>query len=311
MKLNFSTKNLSISTKLIPFAAAFSLLLAAGKPAKATTFTALNQGNVVDTFTECINDGIALMVGQTSANEHGWQYAVDSPNDGVNEFNIGDNVYEIYSLALRETKDSIWVAINANLPLTGADAPGAEDGNIGWGDLFLNLTSNNFPTANNEGNLFAVRYAETNDSSAPTIGLYGNVTAKSVTSTNSGFNTIQAYNQHVIDYGCQGSDCGPSFGDLPADTSYFDQSQSFNAIASGQFLIGITYLSTSDLSDAGYDLNRFNGQHTIAFKFDKSAICERGYCQETSQSVPEPSGVIGLMMVGLVVATRKMHQRLS
>lgn len=311
MKLNFSTKNLSISTKLIPFAAAFSLLFATGKPANAATFTALNPGNVVDTFTECINDGIALMVGQTPANEHGWQYAVDSPNDGVNGLNIGGNVYEIYSLALRETKDSIWVAINANLPLTGTDAPSAEDGNIGWGDLFLNLTGKDFTTASNEGSLFAVRYAGTNDSSAPTIGFFGDVTATSTTNINSGFNSIQAYNQRVINYGCQGSDCGPSFGDLPADTSYFDQTQSLNAIASGQFITGITYLSTSDLSNAGYDLNRFSGQHTIAFKFDKSAICERGYCQETSESVPEPSGVMGLIVVGLAVATRKMHQRFS
>lgn len=310
MKLNFSTKNLSISTKLIPLAAAFSLLLVAGKPTKAATFTALNQGNVVDTFTECINDGIALMVGQTPTNEYGWQYAVDSPNDGVNGFEVGGNVYEIYSLALRETKDSIWVAINGELPLTGTNAATAQDGNIGWGDLFLNLTGKNFTTASNEGSLFAVRYAGTNDSFAPTIGLYGNVTASSTTDINSGFSSLQNYNQWVSTYGCQGSDCGPSLGDLAADTSYFDQSQSLNAIAFGQFLTGITYLSTSELSDAGYDLNRFSGQHTIAFKFDKSAICERGYCQKTSESVPEPSGVIGLMVVGLAVATCKMHQRL-
>ncbi len=291
-------------TKLITLTTAFGLIFATGETAKAATLTALNKGTVVDTFTECINDGIALMVGKNPADEHGWQYAIDSFNDGVSGTQIGGNVYEIYSLALRETSDSLWVVINGNLPLTGTDAVGAEDGNIGWGDLFFNFSGKDFTTASKESSLFAVRYAGTNDSLAPKIGLYGNVTATSTTAINSGFSSIKAYNQQVATY-CQEPGCRPSLGDLAADTSYFDQTQSLNAIASGKFLTSIMYLSDSELLKAGYDLNRFGGQHTIAFKFNKSGICESGYCK----SVPEPSGVLGLAAVGLIFGGSKLRKR--
>ncbi len=294
-----------IYATLLACTTAFSWLFVTGEPSKAATLTALNEGTVVDTFTECINDGIALMVGKNPADEQGWQYAIDSFNDGVAGTQVGGNVYEIYNLALRETDDSIWVVLNANMPLTGSEAAAAEDGNIGWGDLFFNFSGQDFTTANNTSNLFAVRFAETNDSLAPTIGVYSNVTATSTTAINSGFSSIQDYNQHVAVYGCQEPGCGASMGDLPADSSYFDQTQSFNAIASGKYLADITYLSPSELSQAGYDLNRFSGQHTIGFKFSKSAICDSGYCQ----SVPEPSAAAGLVVIGLALATRQLHQR--
>jgi hypothetical protein len=300
----FSIKQQIPYTKLVTFTTALGLIFATGEAAKAATLTALNQGTVVDTFTECINDGIALMIGKNPADEHGWQYAIDSFNDGVSGTQIGGNVYEIYSLALRETSDSLWVVINGNLPLTGTDAVGAEDGNIGWGDLFFNFSGKDFTTASKEGSLFAVRYAGTNDSFVPEIGLYGNVTATSTTAINSGFSSIKAYNQRVTNY-CQEPGCGPSLGDLAADASYFDQTQSLNAIASGKFLTSIMYLSDAELLKAGYDLNRFGGQHTIAFKFNKSGICESGYCK----SVPEPSGVLGLAAVGLIFGGSKLRKR--
>jgi len=296
----FSTKKQPIYARLIPLTTAFSLLFVTGQLAKAATLRALNEGTVVDTFTECINDGIAMMVGQNPTDEQGWQYTLDSFNDGVNGYQVGGNVYEIYGLALRETSDSIWVALNANMPLTGATAPSAADGNIGWGDLFFNFSGTDFTTASNEGNLFAVRFAGTNDSFAPTIGLYDNVTATSTTAINSGFSSIQNYNEWVSVNGGN-----PSLGDLPANTYYFDQTQSLNAIASGTYLTGITYLSPTELTEAGYKLNQFGGSQTIAFKFDKSAICNSGYCK----SVPEPSGVFGLAVVGLIFGGSQFCKR--
>ena len=278
----------------------FGLLFVTGQPAQAATLRALNEGTVVDTFTECLNDGIAMMVGQNPRDEEGWQYTLDSFNDGVNGYQVGGNVYEIYGLALRETDDSIWVALNANMPLTGATAPSAADGNIGWGDLFFNFSGTDFTTASNEGNLFAVRFAQTNDSFAPTIGFYSNVTATSTTAINSGFSSIQIYNEWVSSH-----DSSPRLGDLPADTSYFDQTQSLNAIASGTYLTGITYLSAAELTEAGYNLNQFGGSETIAFKFDKSAICNSGYCK----SVPEPSSILGLAVVGLIFGGSQFCKR--
>jgi len=52
-------------------------------------------------------------------------------------------------------------------------------------------------------------------------------------------------------------------------------------------------------------LNRFDGEHTIAFKFDKSGICDRGYCT----SVPEPSAGLGLAALGLMIGVNQLRKR--
>lgn len=305
-----SEKKQLILTQLSAATAIFGLLLSVSKPTQAATLTALRTGSVIDTFTECLNDGIALKVGTNPFNEQGWQYATDSANDGVNGEQVGGNAYEIYGLAVRETENSIWVALNGNTPLTGNNSATAEDGNIGWGDLFFNLSSQGFSNASNQKNLFAVRFAGTNDSGVTEVGLYGNVNATSTTSVNSGFSSLNDYNQHVATYGCTGSDCGANLGDLPADTAYFEQTQSLNAIASGEYLTDLEFITPEDLSKAGYNLNLFTGAHTIAFKFDKSAICQNGYCQtETkSETVPEPSLVTGLVIFGLTLVGRYLRQ---
>lgn len=296
---------LNKTAQFIIITTTLGVILTTTKPVKAATFTALNEGTVANTFTECVNDGIALQVGKNPINDQGWQYAVDSFNDGVDGFQVGGagNGYEIYSLALKETKDSIVVVINGNMPLTGIDGTSADDGNIGWGDLFFNFTDKDFTTANNQGDLFGVRFAESNDSLVPNLGLYSNVTAISTTDINSGFDSLEDYNLRVND-ACQGAGCAPSLGDLAADTSYFDQSQSLNTMGLGEFLTNIMYLSESELLDAGYDLNRFDGEHTIAFKFAKSGICDRGYCT----SVPEPSAGVGLAALGLMVGFNSIRK---
>jgi hypothetical protein len=282
-----------IDPKRLVFATTIGLLSIIAQPARSATFTALNSGVVANVFTECINDGTALVVDEEPTK--GWHYATDSFTDGVNGWQIGGNVYEIFGLALKETEDSIWVALNSNLPLTGENGTPANDGNIGWGDLFFNFSGRDFTTASHNQKLFAVRFAETNDSFVPQVGLYGNVTATSTTGINSGFSSIASYNQSVAGYGA-------SLGDLPAETAYFDQNQSLNAMGSGDYLTGITFLTPEQLEIAGYDPSRFGGQYAIAFKFDKATICQMGFCQkrsDSSETVPEPSGILGLLAVGL------------
>ncbi|MGB5969181.1 MAG: XDD3 family exosortase-dependent surface protein [Spirulinaceae cyanobacterium] len=305
--------SLPTAQKLIPCLLGLTTIsgitLIADVPAEAATLKALSQGNVANVFTECINDGVGIIVGDGEDDffDYPWQYAIDSPNDGVDNFDVGGNVYEIYTLALRETEDDIWVAINANLPLSGTDSDGAEDGNIGWGDLFFNFTDKDFTTASNEGNLFGVKFAPSNDSFVDQVGLYSNVTATSTTDINDGFAGIVAYNERVRQYGCQGPGCGPSLGDLPADTLYFDQNQSLNTIASGNFVTGLTYLNNQELQASGYDFGE--GEHTIAFRFNKSGICDKGYCEEVpeedKETAPEPSGLLGLVAVSLALFSKK------
>lgn len=245
----------------------------------------LSNGTTINTFLECLNDGTALVVGKNAAQD-GWYYGVDASNDGT-----GGSAYEMYGMAVKETTDSIFVALNANMSLTGNYDSDAADKNIGWGDLFFNFSGQNFTTAMNGGNLYGVRFAGTNDSGAPNVGLYGGVTAKSVTGENHGWSSMNDYNNAV--------GANASLGDLAANTSYFDQTKSLNAIASGNFLTGLTYLTKDDLSAAGYNLTKFAGSETVAFKFDKSKL-------PGAASVPEPSSLAGLGMMGLAFASSKM-----
>lgn len=279
------------TAKLLAFSSTLGLLLAASLPAKAATMKALNQNTVSNVFMECINDGAASVISDDNAAWQQWYYAQDSIADGVSGFDIGGNVYEIFGIALKETKDSIWAVINGNMPITGQNGTSADDGNIGWGDLFFNFSGKDFTTASNNKELFAVRFAPTNDSLAPTVGLYGEVSAISNTNINSGFSSIIAYNNRVNFYGSS----APSFGDLPANTTYFNQNGSVNAIGSGKYLTGITNLTLAELQQAGYDSSQFGGRYTHAFKFDKSAVCQYGSCK----SVPEPSSTLALIAAGL------------
>lgn len=302
---------LLIGTKLISLTAAIGLIFTTGEAAQAATLRALNEGSTINVFEECLNDGGALVPDKKPrpkpSDDAPWDHSQDSPNDGVDGDIIGgkDNRYELYGMSVKETVDSILVVLNGNMPLTGVEGTDADDGNTGWGDLFINLTDQDFTTASDAGDLFAVRFSPNSDSGAPKVGLYANVTAKSVTGENNGFGSITAYNNAVVTRDCIPGLCEPSFGDLPATTTYFDQAQSLNSIASGEFIADIMYLSDSDLITAGYDLNQFDGNHNIAFKFDKSGICERDYCE----SVPEPGTVFGLVTIGFMFANQIRKRR--
>lgn len=271
--------------KLFPLLGSTTLCLGiaaiTSSPAQAFKYTAFTENAIFNVFEECINDGVVIIGEEVKQHTGEWKYAADSVTDGV-----GGPGYEIHSLAVRETDDSIWVALDANMPITGLFADGADDDNIAWGDLFLNFSGQDFTTAAAAGDLFGIRFAGTNDSPVPQVGLYSQVNPISTTSINNGFSSIDAYNQRAIN---------PDFGDLPANTDYFDRTQSLNAIGSGTYLSSIMYLTEAELAAAGYDANRYAGSQTIAFKFDKNAICESesGYCDK----VPEPTSALALLAI--------------
>jgi hypothetical protein len=293
------TINKPLNTLLGAAVATVCLVSATTQPASAATLT---TGTTFSTFLECLNDGTALVVGQNPTDVSGWQYAIDSGTDGVAGYDVGGNAYEIYSMAVRETTDSIYVAINSNTPYNGNPDPYAQNGTIALGDLFINLNtpSSNFQQASDASSLYAVRFVENNESGVPELGLYGNVTAKSVTSINSGFGSIDQYNQHVANNGGI-----PNFGDLAADSDYFDLNNSLNEIASGDFLAGITFLSEIDLTDAGFNWEQAPGQYTIAFKIDKSVL-PGGEVESESESVPEPNALTGFTLLGATFIARRL-----
>lgn len=287
-----------LQTLLGTFAATACAVSATTLPANAVTLT---TGTTLSIFLECLNDGISLVVGENPTDAAGWQYAIDSSSDGVAGSDIGGNTYEIYSMGVLETTDSIYVAINTNTPYTGNPDENAQNGSIALGDLFINLDalSTDFQEASDTSSLYAVHFVENNDSGVSELGLYGDVTATSVTESNSGFDSIDDYNQHVTNNGGT-----PNFGDLAADTSYFDSDNSLNEITSGDFLTEIVLLSESDLTEVGFNWEQAPGEYTIAFKIEKSALVG-----DEIESVPEPGTIVGLALLGICAIARRFLKR--
>jgi hypothetical protein len=264
----------------------------------------------------------------TAAMVHnGWNYAIDSFNDSVTGPIIGGADFEFYGIAVKETSDTAFIAINSNLSLAGYADPLAQRGNINYGDLFFNFSGQNFNTANTNRSLFAIRFAEGNDSTVPTTGVYSNVAAKNVTRTNSGFMNLNQYNTIVESGGGT-----PSMGDLTAADPYFQQTGNWtvlNSIAVGTKVGEINFLNPTILNALGLDFSHFNavGSQTIGFSFDKSTMPSGSYianffaeCANDAiaikgsfEAVPEPSTVfgtlVGFSILGIGAAKRKIKSR--
>jgi len=257
---------------------------------------------------------------------NGWNYSIDSFNDGVDGYQIGGNEFEFYGIAIKQTVDRTFIAINSNLSLAGAARSNVARGSISYGDLFFNFSGQNFRNASAVGSLFAIRFAESNDSPVAT-GVYRNVTAQSVTRTNSGFSNLNQYNTRV-----QSGGGTPSMGDLAADDSYFEQTGNhtvLNSIATGTKVGDISFLAPETLNVLGIDFAHFNavGSRTFGFSFDSSSMPSGSYianffaeCANDGlaikgdfESVPEPSTVLGTLIgfgiVGFGKAKRKIKRK--
>jgi hypothetical protein len=260
---------------------------------------------------------------------HGWNYAIDSFNDGVTGTQIGGGDFEFYGIAIKETSDTAFIAINSNLSLAGYADPLAQRGNINYGDVFFNFSGQNFNTANANGSLFGIRFADGNDSGVATTGVYTNVTAKSVTQTNSGFTNLNQYNTRVASQGKT-----PSMGDLAATDPYFQQTGNWtvlNSIATGTKVGEINFLTPATLNALGLNFAQFNavGSQTIGFSFNKSSMPSGNYIanffaecandaiaiQGSFEAVPEPSTwfgtLVGLSFLGIGAAKRKIKRKIA
>ncbi|MEG3846162.1 PEP-CTERM sorting domain-containing protein [Microcoleus sp. herbarium19] len=262
----------------------------------------------------------------------GWNYAIDSFSDGVTGVQIGGGEFEFYGIAVKETSDTAFIAINSNLSLAGYADPLVQRGNINYGDLFFNFSGQNFNTANANGSLFGIRFAGGNDSDVATTGVYSNVTAKSVTQINSGFTNLTQYSDRVESAGGT-----PSIGDLSATDPYFEQtgnSTVLNSIAAGTKVAEINYLTPEALSALGLNFAQFKavGSQTIGFSFNKSSMPSGNYIANlfaecandaialkssfqtaSAEAVPEPSTILGTLagftILGIGAAKRKIKYR--
>jgi hypothetical protein len=199
------------------------------------------------------------------------------------------------------------------LPLAGTSAATADDGNIGWGDFFLNPTGLSFQAASQAQALIGIRFAGTNDSGASQVGVYGDVTATSVTSDNSGFSTLTDYYQ-------AGWFQSPTMGDpttLEAVEHYFGtETPVLNAIGTGNYLGALTFLDDQAADAAGLDLQHVgvNAPTTITFSFEAALVpstpliaslfveCANdgvALVKPAAKTVPEPSVLWGLGILWL------------
>jgi len=269
---------------------------------------------------------ILAMTGQNALAgtlHNNWTYSIDSFRDGTEGNVIGDkSKFEFYGMAFQETADRVYFAINSNLSLNGYAQSGTTNGKISYGDLFLNFSNtNSFNQAN--GSLYAIRFDATNDTGV-SLGLYGDVSAKSVTTLNSGYSSTNQHTQTVANLG--GS---ASYGDLAANTSYFNGKQAAaTSISSGTFLGAISsMMSQTDLSTMGLDFSHFGaiGTQTFGFSIDKSLLPNGEFlaslfaeCGNDGmvlsgdlKGVPEPSAIVGLVTVAGLVAGSRLRRRNS
>ena len=259
-----------------------------------------------------------------------WNYTIDSFADGYAAGVIGANSeFEFYGMALKETADQVYVAINSNLALGGEAVDRTADGYIHYGDLFFNFTGADLKDAQDD--LFAIKFDAGNDSEVAEVGLYGNVTSTNVTADNRGFGTLKAHQNQVryTTYRDNGQkDKGKAaLGDLSYEDSYFERGwrKTSTSISSGEYLGGISFLSEAELLDAGLNFGAVDagvvGRQTIGFSFDRNLLPDGDYIAHVfaeclndgiamtgtlprlpedhdDADVPEPGLMAGILVVG-------------
>ncbi|MCS6815511.1 MAG: PEP-CTERM sorting domain-containing protein [Cyanobacteria bacterium] len=253
----------------------------------------------------------------------GWNYSIDSFNDGS-----GGAVYEIKGLAIKETANSLIVALTGGTPLAGQVDSGARGGSIGFGDLFFNFSGKDFKTASQQKLLYGVRFAPANDSLVTGTGVFSQVSAVSVSQANYGFSSLNHYYSSGFDrVNTQGDDIKTK---QDAYNYYGQYDPILNVIGSGTKVGDITMLTGSQLASEGLNFGHFNavGTHTIGFQFDKSFLPTGDYLANlflecgndgvaikanvSSAAVPEPTTMVGLALAGAglgVARSRKRRQQ--
>lgn len=260
---------------------------------------------------------LSVVGGQQQAqafNLGGWDYAVGSSNSGT-----GGSIYELFGIAVKDTGSKVIVAVNGNMSYKTGDNTSSK---VTYGDLFFNFTGKNFKTASDAGQLLAVRFAQSNsESGAASTGLYGNVTAKSVTSQNSGWSNLSDYTKNQVS-----TNHGNSYGDLNSTSSYFDGMQKgpiLTSIATGTKLSNIAMLTASVLGTEGLNLSALGGStaNTFGFSFDKPQGFEGNFIANmflecgndglaiSAEAVPEPTTMAGMALAGGGLAFLKRRQK--
>ncbi|OCQ97881.1 PEP-CTERM domain protein [Oscillatoriales cyanobacterium USR001] len=223
-----------------------------------------------------------------------WTYTMDSLTDGHGEYNTvgaGSN-YEMFGMAMKAQNGIISIAFNANVALAGNSIGWAQDGNIGWGDVLFNFSGKSLKDASAAGQLFGIRFADTNDSGVAGTGVFSGVTAKNVAAENSGFSTFSQYQSVVggtnvaaangsytgqlgqIGYGgatvAEAKDYLTNVNGVSQDTSYGQ----LNSIKTGTKVGDINFLGAAEIASlaSGFAGLGGVGRTTVGFSFSQSLL---------------------------------------
>ncbi|OUC13388.1 MAG: hypothetical protein B0A82_17660 [Alkalinema sp. CACIAM 70d] len=269
---------------------------------------------------------VTLAANPSQANAYslnGWDYAIGGSNNGS-----GGSVFDYKGIAIKESGDSIFVALNTNMTLQGSLYNNKEV--INYGDLFFNFTGKSFKAASDAGQLVGIHFATNGSQSGVSqVGVYSNVKAKSITAQNYGYSNLTQWSDwtKTTNKGAYND----SFGDLNARDSYFAGQQSgsgtiLNAIKSGQKVSDIFMMSSSQLNAEGLNFSQFgaNGSQTLGFSFKRTADFKVGSfvanlfaecgndglaIRSNLHKVPEPTTMAGIAAVaGLGLLGRRRRQ---
>jgi hypothetical protein len=115
--------------------------------------------------------------------------------------------------------------------------------------------------------LFGIRFVRNNSSGVSDLGVYRDVTVKSVSLENAGYFNYKEYIAAVENLGSHGY-----FGDLGTDASYFNDEKSLNVISEGIYAGPISKVSPQELESLGYQRQEAEAKEVIAIKFSTKLI---------------------------------------
>ncbi|MFN5856241.1 MAG: XDD3 family exosortase-dependent surface protein [Pseudanabaenaceae cyanobacterium] len=200
---------------------------------------------------------------------NGWNYAIDSPMDGIAGGVVGGNTnpYEIYGMGIKVTNSFVYVGVRANNP-HGTDI--TDDG-IAWGDLFFDFAPGSGYQPAGKTYSYAVRFRS--DYAAEDNGMQRGVYANSGaldSQTANRYNSLSQYSTAVTNGG--GS---ASIGDLPINSPYYPQNEEIKTAIDpsnkGTYLGGITDLNSTQLTAMGFPSSAFGNGNSFGFSFARPA----------------------------------------
>ena len=261
-----------------------------------------------------------------------WYYSIDSFNDSMSGYDVGGTIYEIYGMAMKQTADEVIFAVNSHLPYDGRIGDYAESNPVGWGDLLLNFTGQTLDAASAAGQLFGIRWANNNDSGVSELGLYNNVTAKTVAQENGLLLTdasLRGYNNWIRNHGGN-----PTIGDLTAADPYFNPNHHIQNVIDSGTKIGEVNL-INDIASLGLNFGQFGGTgaQTLAFSVARSLLpdgfftahlapeCDNDVIALVNElsvvetplppKTPEPATALSVFAVGLLMGASQLRRRNS